>query len=154
MEKGDVLFYKGTSLIERGIAWAEKSPYTHVALYVGNNELIEANGFIVTRVRKITPGDKFEVHSFRGITDKQRGDMVNFALKFLGDPYAYGKILHDFFRLVLRMNVPIMEAKNKHICSDIIDLPAYAAGLKRNGLRPIGDVTPSELLLVYDLPKT
>lgn len=153
MRPGDVLFYRGTSFISKAIAWVENSPYTHVALYIGDNQLIEANSGIKSRIRDIEPSEDFEVHSFKDITDDQRDRLVKAARHLVGYKYDYAQIVRDFIRIEFHTYLSFIQTKNAYICSDIIDVPAYIAGIKRHNFCPVGDITPSELFLVYNLPK-
>jgi cell wall-associated NlpC family hydrolase len=155
MKPGDVLFYKGASLIARIIAAVTRSSYTHVALAVGDGQIIEADRFIKTRIRTLQPDEQYDVYEFEGITDETREKLVTAALTLVDYPYDYRQIVRNFIRLVFKRNASFIEAQNAVICSDIIDVPAYIAGVKRNNVRPVGDCTPAELLEVYQLrPRT
>lgn len=153
MEAGDVLFFKGTDAVSKAISWVEGSSYTHVALYTGNGKLIEANYGITTQERDILPSEVFEVHRFKDITEAQRTKMIAAARQLIGYKYDVWQIGRDFIRIELRVDLSFIEWKNHAVCSDIIDVPAYIAGIKRHSFLRVGDVTPSELLWVYNLPK-
>lgn len=45
MNPGDLIFVSGTDWISRAIRWVTKSKYSHVAVYVGDGKVIEAQGF-------------------------------------------------------------------------------------------------------------
>jgi len=55
---GDILLYEGTGLLSRKISEYDKTDYSHSAIYVGNNEVIEAvTGGIQQRTLKESYGD-------------------------------------------------------------------------------------------------
>lgn len=153
MKKGDVLFYKGTSLISKLITWVTKSPYTHVALVIGDGEIIESDRFIKTRRIEIDLTEPFDVYTVENLSDETREEIVKYALEFVGTKYDYWQIFRDFIRFVFNKKVSFFEFKNKTVCSDIIDLPYYKANVPRKPIYTIGDVSPGELLDAYPFSK-
>jgi Permuted papain-like amidase enzyme, YaeF/YiiX, C92 family len=157
---GDVVFFKKneTSFISRIIAKMTKSEYTHVGLIVafdnlsGEITIIESDRFVNTRINRITLDDTKYVIFTTGDKPKEQVDrIVKFAYRHLGVKYDYLQILGLFLSLLLKGKVDrLFSSKNKLICSELIDLAYYTSSVKRLTDINLGNVTPQELLEVYE----
>lgn len=155
---GDVLFFKETdSLISRMIAKFTRSEFTHVALIVAFDEktniatIIESNRFVETKLTRIQLSEIHKVYTAGQLTDKQRKDIVKFAYDSIGTKYDYLLTIGIVLSLLFKGARKYFNSKNKLICSELIDLSYYKAGVPRNNSINIGDVTPQELIEVYNL---
>ncbi|AIF71971.1 enoyl-CoA hydratase/carnithine racemase-like [Bacillus phage Riley] len=148
----DVIFYRPTSFIGRVISFFTKSPYSHVALAIDSNTLIEANRFIKTRVVPIEY-DKNITHVYRltDITPEEREEIVAIAKSFEGSDYDYAQIFEMLFRIVFNIKRTIFNNQSKLTCSEIVDKSFYIAGIDRKDAENLYDVTPEELLHKYKL---
>jgi hypothetical protein len=156
---GDVVFFKkDTSFISRIIAKMTKSEYSHVGLVVAYDELtkeatiIESDRFVNTRINRIILDDKKYVVYTTGDKSKEQEDKIlKYAYRHLGVKYDYFQILGLFISLLFKGEVNrYFNSANKLICSELIDLAYYTSGVKRDNSIKLGDVTPQELLEVYE----
>lgn len=152
MQTGDVLFYRGTSLISKVIAWITKSPYTHVALAIGDGTIIEAQRFIKTTIREINPSEVYEVYRTE-LTEEQKERIHTLAFVYKDTPYDYLEMLGILLRIFTKGRKNLVESANKVYCSEVIDYIFYASGVKRWNKIHVGDVYPHELIQVYNLRK-
>ncbi|AYP68261.1 enoyl-CoA hydratase/carnithine racemase-like [Bacillus phage vB_BcoS-136] len=157
---GDVLFFKANdSLISRIIASITKSHYTHVGLIVSYDEMtriatiIESDRFVKTRLRMIDLDEEVHVVYTTGEKDeKQIAKILEYAYKSLGTRYDYLQIIGLFISLLFKKGERnnYFNRSNKLICSELIDLSYYKAGVKRLHNDFIGNITPQELLDAYE----
>lgn len=153
---GDVLFFKDdSSFISRVIAKMTRSKYTHVGLIVGYDKLtnevtiIESDRFVNTRINRMTLNDNYVVYT-TGDKPKDRVDKIlKYAYRNLGAKYDYLQILGLFLALLFKGNKRYFNSNNKLICSEGIDLAYYTAGERRLVNDNLGNITPQELLEVY-----
>lgn len=157
---GNVLFFKKTnSFVSRVIANITKSEFTHVGLIVDYNKssnivtIIESDRFIKTRVSRIMLDDKqHAIYSTGELTDEIRERVVKYAYKSIGRKYDYSLIFGIFLSLLFKeKRIGYFNNTNRLICSELIDLAYYKAGVPRKNSINIGYVTPQELLEVYQL---
>lgn len=157
---GDVIFFKkNDSFISRIIAYFTKSEYTHVGLIVAYDELsniatiIESDRFVDTRINIIElDQQKHEIYT----VDKSQDEtdrVLEYAYKSVGIKYDYLQILGLLISLVFGTEYRFFDRKNKLICSELIDLSYYKAGIKRSTDMNLGSITPQELLQVYDFKR-
>lgn len=158
MKPGDLVFFKKNprSLISRLISFLTKSEYTHVGLAIGDSTIIDIDRFGISEVREIDFDN--EVHSLYrpyGITKDQQESILAYAMILKDDPkrYDYFQIFLLILRLVFGFNWLSFNRTNKLICSELVDYAYFFAGIPRNNLRKLGDITPSELFQVYELRK-
>lgn len=155
---GNVVFFKkDNSLISRIIANITKSQYTHVALVIGFDEttnvatIIESNRSISTRITTTVINENHVVYS-TDMTEEVRNRVVEYAFKQIGTKYDYFQILGLFLSLLLKGDrFAFFNSSNKMICSELIDLAYYKAGVHRKNDFNVGNITPQELLEVYEL---
>lgn len=154
---GDVLFFKrNDSFISRIIAYFTKSEYTHVGLIVGYDEctniatIIESDRFVDTRINVIELNQQEHVVYTLDKSQDETDKIIKYAYKSVGIKYDYLQILGLFLSLLFNIEYRFFDRSNKLICSELIDLSYYKAGIKRNTDINLGNVTPQELLEVYD----
>jgi hypothetical protein len=156
---GNVLFFKKTnSFISRIISSMTNGEYTHVGLIIDYSEetniatIIESDKFVNTRIAKIQISELHTVYEVDDMTELIRENVVKFAIKSIGEKYDYLQIIGLFVSLLLKRNrYAFFNAKNKMICSELIDMAYLKAGVKRKNSLNIGYITPQELLDVYEL---
>lgn len=154
---GDVIFFKkNDSFISRVIAYFTKSEYTHVGLIVNYDEstnivtIIESNRFVDTRINMIElDQQKHEIYTLDKSQD-ETDRIIKYAYQTVGMKYDYLQILGLLISLLFDTEYRFFDRKNKLICSELIDLSYYKAGTKRDADMSLGNITPQELLQVYD----
>jgi hypothetical protein len=158
--KGNIVFFKKSdSFISRMVANITKSEFTHVGLIIDFNDetqvatIIESNRFITTRIITTEIDDNHVVYSVGNImTEEVMGRVVEYANKQLGTKYDYLQILGLFLSLLSKGDrYAFFNSSNKIICSELIDVSYYKAGIPRKNDLNIGNITPQELLEVYEL---
>jgi cell wall-associated NlpC family hydrolase len=153
MRAGDVLFIRGTSPVSVLIRWLTKSPYTHVALALGDGRIIEADRFIRTRIRKLTDADVFDVHRLQDVDRETLNLVCMVARSYEGLRYDYLQVLGQLLRLAFGWQEPLFNRKNRFICSELIDVSFMASGVPRLHRDHVGNLSPGELLSAYQLRK-
>lgn len=159
MEVADVIFFKRTdNFVSKTISLLTSSEFTHVGLITsapseGNHGIIiEADRFIRTRQREFTFDPNLHaIYRVPNLTDKQKEDIVSFAISMEGSRYDYLQILGFIIRLLFKLNIGnLFNRANYLICSELIDKAYYTSGVTRKSLNHLGDVLPRDLLQSYD----
>jgi uncharacterized protein YycO len=154
VEIGDVVFVKQKGIIADLISKITKSPFNHVAMYVGNGKIIEANGFIRTRVVPLeTYNGEYEIYRIPRLAEYQKRRIVDYALTKVGTKYDYAKILGLFIRFEFLKRFKGFEERNHFICSELIDRSLQAGDVPRKGMDFFGDISPSELFKYYNFER-
>jgi hypothetical protein len=156
---GDVVFFRKTnSFVSRIIAYVSKSEYTHVGLIVNHDEvtgittIIEVDRFVKTKESKIQLSNDHILYSIPVKSDEMISRILEYAYRNIGTKYDYIQIFGLALSLLFNgERHPIFNSANKLICSELIDLSYYKAGVERKNTLNIGNVTPQELLGVYEL---
>lgn len=151
------MFFKRTnSFISRVIANITNSEFTHVGLIIAYDDItkvatiIESNRFIETRLSRIQLDENHVVYSTGTKTKEMQDKILKYAYEAVGTGYDYFQILGLFLSLIFK-GERLFNSLNKFICSELIDLAYYKAGVQRKHSYNVGNVTPQELLEVYDL---
>ncbi|AEW47204.1 hypothetical protein BCP78_0197 [Bacillus phage BCP78] len=154
LQAADVIFYRPTGFIGRVISYFTKSPYSHVALAINANTIIEADRFTKTRIVPIEY-DKNITHIYRleNLTQEEREKIVELATSLEGTDYDYAQILEMFVRIVFRIKRTLFNNQKKLTCSEVVDRSFYLAGVKRKDTEFLYDVTPEELIHKYPLTR-
>lgn len=156
---GDILFFRKTnSWISKVIAKVTKGDFTHVGLIVSYDELtgvatiIESNRFIETRMTTLIIDDKYSIFSTGYKPDWQTEMIIGYAFGALGTKYDYFHIIGLAVSLLFKKDrYAFFNLKNRVICSELIDLAYFEAGVARKNSANLGNITPQELIEVYDL---
>jgi cell wall-associated NlpC family hydrolase len=148
--------------VVRTNGWAAKfiqigtvSRWNHAFIYIGGNQIIEANptGVEVSSVGKYK---KIAWNQHEGIDDATRGKIVAVAHHFVGQPYGFfdiGNIVLRILGLKFLANTRILEKlamSHGLICSELVSLAYRDAGIDLTGM-PDHNVTPGDLAerLIY-----
>jgi uncharacterized protein YycO len=121
MQIGDIGLEKGTGWISKTIEDFEHSKYSHATTFIGNNELIEAEGFQRTGA---VPIEKYkgqlDIYTCDSLTDEQRQSIKQYLIKQVGSRYDYLLLLVEAIRYVFHVVLPYKEHFHSHICSTLV----------------------------------
>ena len=153
-----MFFLKTDTFMSKLISRITNSEYSHVGIIVGYNEetqvatVIESDRFVETRVNSIVLSDDLHVvFSVGDMTDETRDNVVEYAFRSVGKKYDYFQIIGLFFSLLFKRNrFAYFNSANKLICSELIDMAYLSSGVTRRHSKNIGNITPQELLELYD----
>jgi cell wall-associated NlpC family hydrolase len=118
LQVGDIIFVKGDDLISRVIEFAENGPYSHVAIYAGNGQVIEAQGGRTIGFNNLSVYKNYDVGRV-DMTDFQREALIRYAKTQFGKRYDWELVYVLFLKLVLHINKPYQE-KTRRICSTFV----------------------------------
>lgn len=157
MNKGDIVFVKGKSIISKTIMAFDKGKFSHCGIAVSDSKMIEAEYSHRTGVVDFNPSNYLDYEVINlGLTATQRESVRRESLAMVGKKYDFGQIvwyvIGDLFNIKgkNRFNNP-----NNLICSELV----YIVLNNSNVLDDLGivesfsngiDLTPNQL---YDLLK-
>lgn len=140
---GDLLLVRGKGFVSEEIESVTKSPYSHVALFVSEDKLIEAQGLRRTGYQnpEVYRGQA-DVYRCLFLTPQERQNIVKNAEKHIGEHYDYPLILLEWLQHKFGIVIPWYEFHTR-ICSTLI------AGAFREEHVPVCDgivrPTPGEI---------
>lgn len=141
MKTGDVVFVREKGIIPSIIRFFDRGKFNHVAIFVSDTEILEAE--YNTKVRMIKfPYDDYEVISLN-LTDEQQEKVKSFAPQFVGENYDFLEILSIWFRICFGITeLGKFNNPKSVICSELV---AYF--LENLKIAPIGTelLAPNEL---------
>lgn len=134
MKAGDIVFVRGTSIISKIVRFFDKGKFSHVAIAVNENEVIESNWNMRSKIVKFHYKDYELTHL--NLTDLQRQRIPVIAKKYEGKWYDYLQVISYIF--TSRLNNP------RHlICSELVYNILSEVGYVNDKLDM--DITPNEL---------
>lgn len=158
---GDIIFFNSGNLISKIISKLTKSDLTHVGLIIAEIKdsdiliIIESEKKSVAKINYLKMDwDKHSIYRLKNKDKFNVDEIVRQAYSKMGTKYDYFKILGMFISLITnKRRYRIFNSSKRMICSELIDISYYSAGVRRLNDIYIGNVTPSELLMVYDFEK-
>ena len=147
--------------VVRSNGWAARliqigtvSRWNHAFIYIGNDEIVEAN----PRGVAISPVSKYKEiawNQHEDLTDNQRKIIVNKAKSFVGSPYGFGAILVIALKILGLRFIPkilsnVAENEKSVICSQLVAW-SYSVAKKKVSDKPHAFTTPGDLAfrLIY-----
>jgi cell wall-associated NlpC family hydrolase len=125
IKQGDLLFLSGKGIIETIIQWVTRSKFYHVAVFINDHELIEAQGgektSIVPLSKYLNSKDNLYVYRDVTLTDYERYKIANYALSHQGIEYNYMSILAELLRYEMHILIENYNEGNKRICSSFVN---------------------------------
>lgn len=120
MKRGDLIFVRGDSWIDHEIESISHSPYSHCAGFIGNNELVEAQGFRRTGFQSpsVYKGES-DIFTCDTLTDEQRAEIVKYVTAQVGGFYDYLLIGWEALRYIFHWMIPFAEPFHSRICSTL-----------------------------------
>jgi hypothetical protein len=141
LKPGDLVFVWGTDFIPRVIEEITHGP-SHVAIYIGNGKLVEAQGFTTVRIIDLSYYDSCVTKVIR-FEDLAADKGVLWLLdEELGHEYDYWDIFVLFVQCAFCITIPWHEGK-RIICSRLARDFLFRCGL------PVPDknMTPKDMLI-------
>lgn len=120
-----ILLYPGHGLIGAATRWQTWGPYGHAALWVGEDEVIEADAFqgvVSRRADDVRTADVFHVETSEDVARSA----IAFARKQIGKPYDWGGVL----RFLSRRPESLFRWQDSWFCSELV-YAAFMAGGQR-----------------------
>lgn len=147
LKKGDIMFCRTNGPISRLIRFLTRGKFSHVALVVSDNEIIEADWFGVF-TSPIAKYKYYEIKRCPFLSEHQRNILVHNAMVKQGLGYDY--LL--FFAMITRI-FPFFkkdltskyDSPNRWICSEIVDYAYQTVGVDLVPERKDDNVTPEEI---------
>lgn len=147
--------------VVRSNGWAARliqigtvSRWNHAFIYIGNDEIVEANprGVAISTVSKYK---EIAWNQHEDLTDNQRKVIVNKAKSFVGSPYGFGAILVIALKILGLRFIPkilsnVAENEKSVICSQLVAW-SYSVAKKKVSDKPHAFTTPGDLAfrLIY-----
>lgn len=116
----DILLVRGRGWIASEIKAITHSPYSHVAMFVDERTLIEAQGFrrVGSQIPSVYAGIA-DVYSPRGISSGERQRIIRNARRHEGEVYDYPLLIVELLRFATGIIIPFPEFHCK-VCSTLI----------------------------------
>lgn len=144
--KMKIALYRGTGFISTGIKWQTRGPYSHAAIILPNNAVIESKEFIGVHQVPLevkdfgaAKGVAVEVYEV-DTTDAEDAVIEAFLRSQLGKPYDYSMV----FRFVTRQGMDA-HSKGKWFCSELVFAAFQQAGINLFERTEAWEVSPSML---------
>lgn len=143
MKPGDIVFVRGNSPISNIVTWVDGGPFSHVAVAVGNNQIIEAQYFTKVRIAEMSYKD-YKVFPMN-FSHEQQDKIIHKSIELVGRWYDYQQIAWYFLESIFEWNTKnIWNSKNNLICSELVDILLREVGIITHP-GTLGDITPNEL---------
>ena len=153
MNKGDIIFVRGKSLKSRIVRLFDKGRFSHVAVCVSEEIILEADFFTKSHMVKFDESkyDDIEVIDL-GLSDELRFMVAEIALDYVGKNYDYAQLFGYAVEKVFHCKRNLFNNPNNLICSELVFHILDRIGILDD--LQIGsegeDLTPNQL---YDLVK-
>ncbi len=142
---GDLIFVRSTELLGLAIEWAENGVYSHVAIYAGDGQVLEAEGGRTIGYRALKDYDgKYDIGHVQAVNctpTPKRVKVLKEAERFIGKKYDWKLDVLLAIKLLFHVTLSY-EEKNKFICS------TYAARVWKAAGLPLSNIlypTPQDL---------
>lgn len=142
MRSGDIVFVRGKSPLSNLIRLFDHGQFSHVAICLSNNAVLEAQYFTKSRIVPFYFKD-YEIVQLN-LTESQRERVKDLGLNLIGYYYDYGQILSYFLRGVWKGDLKILNSPNNYICSELIGIILSDIGFVPKD-KYMGNITPNEL---------
>jgi hypothetical protein len=157
-QQGDAIFILSKSWIPRTIALTSKSRYSHVGMVIEEADgdmvnIIESKPFLKLRIRCLSlQNEEYDCYRIRGNHSPKMKLAVENAKQMIGIKYNYSQFANLYFHVNFnrKRTLPL---NNRLVCTSLIDLCYYSAGISRKDTLDIGNVTLEELLIKYDFER-
>jgi len=106
VKAGNVITFRGETILGKIIRWATMSNYNHSALYIGNKQIIEAlsNGIVISDINERLNDSKEEVYIDRvkNFDVTKTDELIRYAKSYLHTKYDWIGLLGIFVKYGVR----------------------------------------------------
>ena len=124
LKQGDILAYKGdkNSPISETVKFMTKSQYSHLCLYISDDQAIEADGINgdINYVDVNNYKGRLDVYSCLTLTDLQRKQICDYAISRIGQKYDYLLLFILFLKRLFKFRFRLRDRK-ADICSELVN---------------------------------
>lgn len=145
METGDIIFVGGNHLIDKAIRFFDHGDYNHVAMFVSDTQIVEAQ--YNTKVHVVDnfyydgPDYKTAIIPMN-LNDEQKAKLEKLKDQYIGEDYDYGDIFLIFLRLEFGIHLQRFNNPKEQICSELVGHLLVGLGLADDS---VVDLAPNEL---------
>ncbi|RAP77296.1 YiiX/YebB-like N1pC/P60 family cysteine hydrolase [Paenibacillus montanisoli] len=156
--QGDAIFILNHSLFSKTVASFGKSKYSHVGMVIEDADgdivhMVEAKPFYKIRTRRYSlQNQEYGCYRIGGGQSQRLKLAVAYAKQKIGMQYDYWQFINLFSHVVFNKN-RALNLNKKWICTSLMDICYFHAGIKRKDTKDIGNITLEELLTKYDFEK-
>lgn len=140
MQTGDIIFIRGKSFVSKAVKFFDKGEFSHVAIAIAPNEVLEASYTTKVRRTELTYED-YEVTPMN-LNAEERALVLQFAEEFEGRRYDFLSILLLLVKWVFGVTLKRVNTPKRVICSELV---AYLLIKLNKADESIVDYTPKEL---------
>jgi uncharacterized protein YycO len=139
--KADIVIYRATGIIGNLIGLISHSEFTHVALYLSENKIIEST-WCGVKINQFKDKKGLEIYQFQNLSEENREKIIQFVMSKINSKYDYRLL----FTIMLErwFGIRPLDSQKEYICSELIDAAYQEIGIdifKSRILNP----TPQEL---------
>ena len=145
---GNILMIKNSFWLSRFIRWITKSDYDHVAIFMNDKYIIEAD---LSGVKK-TPFEfyknrvEYKILSVKNISDFDRYVVVEYAKAQIGKSYDYIQLIcMGFFYLIKKLRKIEPIDLSGWVCSELVAESFYEIGIKFSESVDPDNITPKDI---------
>ena len=149
LQRGSILFIRSHEVISSAIRRVLHCQYSHVAIYMGDGKVIEADwkGVIRNPYSRYVNNPDYTVEILNpGLTDEQMDIFLRFVTSKIGDGYDYSLFLGNFLSRIFHRSRRVMglwNVENNWICTELVSSGMEEAGILF--IFPTSQVTPEDL---------
>jgi len=130
LKQGDVLAYKGdkNSPISNIVKIMTKSQYSHLCLYISDDNAIEADGIKgdINYVDIKNYKGRLDIYTCSSLTDLQRKQVCDYAISRIGQKYDYWLLFVLFLRKLFKLRFKLKD-RDEDVCSELVN-DSYTKG--------------------------
>jgi hypothetical protein len=147
MKSGDVVLFKGRSVVSKIISMFTKSEFTHVAIAINERSIVEADRFVNVRIRNVDDKQIHKVLRCTDIDDIQRVAIAARSVTMVGTKYDYAQVVLWFLRILFNYKrAGIINNANRVFCSELVDRVYQMEGIDLVPDRGEGDVLVTHIM--------
>lgn len=153
MKEGDIIFVRGKSIKSHIVRLFDKGRFSHVAVCVSEDTILEANFFTKSHIITFDESIYSDIEVIDlGLTDEQRCMVTEVAKEYIGKDYDYAQLFGYALEKIFHCKKSLFNNPNNLICSELVFHILDRLGILED--LQIGsegaDLTPNQL---YDLVK-
>jgi hypothetical protein len=140
MNPGDLLFVSGTDWIAKLVKWVTKSKYSHVAVYMGNGQSMEAQAFRTVGLEAVSQYTLYDIIPLPPIDPENLAIGLQWLLQQQGRHYSYWSDFVILMRKLFGILIPWHE-DDEIMCARLARDFLFQCGLPI----PDEDMSPEDL---------